>query len=103
RLLLVLFEEFARGIDVVLAAVHAAKVRRRRGRGHPARTDACAQRGVLARAPRPSARRSDPIRIRLAPCGLRGCPLSCLPRSTSKYFNRSFNILESRKVFIYFI
>ncbi len=79
RLLLVLLEEFARGIDVVLAAVHAAKVRRRRGRGHPARTEACAQRGVLARALRPSAGNDPPhsaCRIRFAPFGLRGCPLS---------------------------
>ena len=60
RLLLVLIEEFARGIDVALGAVHAAKVRRRRGRGHPARTDACAQRGV----------RAAPVHIRPAPFGL---------------------------------
>ena len=83
RLLLVLLEEFARGIDVVLAAVHAAKVRRRRGRGHPARTNACAQRGV----------RAAPVHIRLAPFGLRARPASDRgSQPTPKCFNRSFTI-----------
>src|SRR5262249_53525848 len=100
RLLLVLLEEFARGIDVVLRAVHAAKVRRWRGRGHPARTDACAQRGGLARAPAPG-RGHDPIRSRRAPFGVRAPPLSeggLSPARFTKYFNPSFTIFQSRKV-----
>src|SRR5262249_1053470 len=55
RLLLVLLEELGGGIEVALGAVHAAKVRPRRGRGTPAGRDACAQRGVFARATRPIA------------------------------------------------
>src|SRR5262249_48260190 len=75
RLLLVLLDELGGGIDVALGAVHAAKVRPRRGSGHPARTGAYAQRGGLARAPAPS-RGHDPMRSRLAPFGLPACPLS---------------------------
>src|SRR5262249_18494850 len=73
RLLLVLLEELGGGIDVALGAVHAAKVRPRRGSGHPAGRDACAQRGVLARAPRPIAgtrpnsQSACPVRLARAP------------------------------------
>src|SRR5262249_50194877 len=74
RLLLVLLEELGGRIDVALGAVHAAKVRPRRGSGHPAGRDACAQRGVLARAPRPIAG-TRPNSQSASPFGLRARPL----------------------------